>query len=255
MISYIRNLINREKSINEKNEVDYSNLPEHIAVIMDGNGRWAKKRGLPRMAGHRAGAQVLKKISEFCDDIGIKVMTVYAFSTENWKRPSDEVSALMKLLMEYLLNAEKELAGKKIVIKVIGDKNGLSEEIQQQIVRTEKLTENNKGMLLNIAINYGGRDEIVNAVRKIAEDIKESRVEADDISEQMISEYMYTSGLKDPDLIIRPSGEYRLSNFLLWQSAYSELWFSNINWPDFTTERLLEAISDYQQRNRRFGGI
>lgn len=236
-------------------EIDYSALPEHIGIIMDGNGRWAKKRGLPRNAGHRVGAQTLRKITEFCGEIGIKIVTVYAFSTENWKRPKDEVDALMGLLLEYLKNAERELAGKNVIIKVIGNTAVLSQEIRQQIDKTEEITKKNTGLLLNIALNYGGRDEIINAVKQIAEEVKNNKLEVKDITEQLMSQYMYTKGMKDPDLIIRPSGELRLSNFLLWQSAYSELWFSKINWPDFTTHDLLEAISDYQKRNRRFGGI
>ncbi|WHH61787.1 isoprenyl transferase [Petroclostridium sp. X23] len=238
-----------------KEKIDASGLPEHIAIIMDGNGRWAQKRGLPRSAGHRAGAQTIRKITEFSNEIGIKVLTVYAFSTENWKRPEGEVNFLMDLLLEFLKDAERQLAGKNIVIKVIGDIKLLSEEIQQQIHKTETLTQNNSGLLLNIAINYGGRDEIINAVKRIVSDVQYSGLNIEEVDEYLMSRYMYTKGLKDPDLIIRPSGELRLSNFLLWQSAYSELWFSNINWPDFTTENLLEAIRDYQQRHRRYGGI
>ncbi|MGE4282185.1 MAG: isoprenyl transferase [Clostridia bacterium] len=240
---------------NNVKKIDSEDFPEHIAIIMDGNGRWAKKRGLPRTAGHRAGAQTLKRITEFCDEIGIKILTVYAFSTENWKRPKQEVNSLMSLMLEYLIESERQLAGKNIVIKVIGDIDLLSEEIKQQIYKTEKLTENNSGLILNIAINYGGRHEIINAIQSIASEIQHFGLQVQDIDEKLISSYMYTKGSKDPDLIIRPSGEFRLSNFLLWQSAYSELWFSNIYWPDFTSSDLLKAINDYQQRQRRFGGI
>ncbi|MBZ4645897.1 MAG: undecaprenyl diphosphate synthase [Clostridia bacterium] len=236
-------------------QIDYTKLPEHIAIIMDGNGRWAEKQGLPRTAGHKAGANTLKRITEFCNEIGVKILTVYAFSTENWRRPQEEVDALMRLLLEYLKDAERQLAGKNIAIKVIGDISVLSQEIQEQIIKTENLTKSNSGLLLNIAINYGGRAEVVNAVKQIATDVQNGKIQLTDINEQLISNYMYTKGLKDPDLIIRPSGELRLSNFLLWQSAYSELWFSNIYWPSFTPKHLLKAISDYQQRNRRFGGI
>jgi len=239
----------------ESINVDYTKLPEHIAIIMDGNGRWARKRAMPRNSGHRAGAQTLKKIAEFCNDIGIKILTVYAFSTENWKRPKQEVDSLMNLLLEYLKDSERQLAGKNIVIKVIGNTSQLSEEIQEHIIKTEKLTEKNDGLLLNIAINYGGRDELVYAVKNIVQEFQEGKIDINDINEQLISERLYTGGLKDPDLIIRPSGELRLSNFLLWQAAYSEFWFSNIYWPDFTPDDLLRAISDYQQRHRRFGGI
>mgnify|MGYP000957121058 FL=1 len=251
----IKKLFNKFKHKNETVSIDYDNIPEHIAIIMDGNGRWAKKRSLPRQAGHRAGAQTLKKITDFCNNIGVKILTVYAFSTENWKRPKDEVDALMNLLLEYLKDAERQLAGRNIVIKVIGDTSQLSDEIQEQIIRTEKLTEENTGLLLNIAINYGGRDEIVRAFKNMLKDYEKGQIGVQDINEDLISNYMYTKGLKDPDLIIRPSGELRLSNFLLWQSAYSEFWFSNIFWPDFTSDDLLEAIRDYQLRERRFGGV
>jgi len=251
----IKKLFNKFKHKNETVSIDYDNIPEHIAIIMDGNGRWAKKRSLPRQAGHRAGAQTLKKITDFCNNIGVKILTVYAFSTENWKRPKDEVDALMNLLLEYLKDAERQLAGRNIVIKVIGDTSQLSDEIQEQIIRTEKLTEENTGFLLNIAINYGGRDEIVRAFKNMLKDYEKGQIGVQDINEDLISNYMYTKGLKDPDLIIRPSGELRLSNFLLWQSAYSEFWFSNIFWPDFTSDDLLEAIRDYQLRERRFGGV
>jgi undecaprenyl diphosphate synthase len=239
----------------KKPKVDYSNIPEHIGIIMDGNGRWAKRRGLPRSAGHRAGAQTLTKITEICDKIGIKYVTVYAFSTENWRRPQKEIDALMDLLLEYLKDAENQLAGKNIIIKVIGDTKVLSEEIKDQIIRTEKLSGVNTGLVLNIAINYGSRDEIVNSVKEIAKGIKDGSLSIKDIDEKLISQYLYTKGIKDPDLIIRPSGEMRLSNFMLWQGAYSELWFAKINWPDFKSGDLLKAIAEYQQRIRRFGGI
>ena len=218
---------------------------------MDGNGRWAKKRGLPRSMGHRYGAQTLKKITLFCDELGIEVLTVYAFSTENWKRPKSEVDNLMSLLMEYLSNAEQELGGKNVVIKIIGDLSSFSDEIREQINKTEKLTEKNTGMVLNIALNYGGRDEIVNAVRAIVK----SGIPADSVNEDTVDKYLYTAGNPPVDLIIRPSGECRLSNFLLWQCAYSELWFSNVLWPDFDKKHMLRAIADYQNRNRRYGGV
>ncbi len=238
-----------------KPKVDYSSIPEHIGIIMDGNGRWAKKRGLPRSAGHRAGAQTLRKITEFCDKIGIKYVTVYAFSTENWKRPKKEVDALMELLLEYLKDSERQLAGKNIIIKVIGDRSILTQEIKEQIINTEKLSGVNTGLVLNIAINYGSRDEIIKAIKEIAKDVRDGNLGIEDINEEIVAQNLYTKNIKDPDLIIRPSGEMRLSNFMLWQAAYSEFWFAKINWPDFKSDDLLRAIAEYQQRTRRFGGI
>ena len=238
----------------KKNIINKDDLPKHIGIIMDGNGRWARKRGMPRIAGHRAGAQTLRKIVEFCDDIGIKVLTAYAFSTENWKRPKKEVDSLMSLMLEYLMNAEKELAGKNVMIKVIGDIEKLSPEIQEQIKKTERISKDNTGLRLNLAINYGGRNEIINAVKKISGDVKEGKIKIDDINEELVSQYMYTYDIDDPDIIIRPSGELRISNFLLWQAAYSEFWFSNVLWPDFKPKDMLKAIRDYQKRDRRFGG-
>ena len=230
-------------------------IPNHIAIIMDGNGRWAKKRGLPRSAGHKAGAQNLRKITEYCSKIGVRYLTVYAFSTENWKRPKDEVDALMELLLEYLKDAKNQLVGKNNVIRVIGDRSLLSKEIQNEIIKVESFSQNNTGLTLTIALNYGGRDEIVHAVKNIGTQIENGVLRANDITEETLSQQMYTNFCSDPDLIIRPSGELRLSNFLLWQCAYSELWFSHINWPDFTTKDLDMALLDYTKRTRRFGGI
>jgi len=231
--------------------IDLQNLPSHIGIIMDGNGRWAKKHNLPRSLGHKAGADALKKIATYCDKIGIKALTVYAFSTENWKRPKDEVDALMKLLSDYLANAKRDLGGKNIVIKAIGDLSVLSEKMQKQIIETEDFTKNNTGTVLNIAINYGGRGEILNAVKQIVK----SGISAENVNEEAIEKYLYTANLPDLDFIIRPSGEMRLSNFLLWQSAYAELWFNNVLWPDFNEKHLKAAIIEFQNRNRRFGGV
>lgn len=230
-------------------------IPVHIAVFMDGNGRWARKRGLPRSAGHREGANTLKRIVTECDAIGIKYLTAYAFSTENWNRPKDEVDALMSLLLEFLRNADKELAGKNVRILVIGDTDKLSEDIKKEIVRVVNNTSANTGLSLVIALNYGGRCEIASAAARIAKDVKDGRINPEDIDEKLFSDYLYTKGIPDPDLVIRPSGENRLSNFLLWQSSYSEFWYSNILWPDFSKNDLLEAISEYQRRNRRYGGL
>lgn len=234
--------------------IDKTRLPAHIGVIMDGNGRWAKKRGLPRSAGHQAGANNLKKIVEFCNDLGIRYMTVYAFSTENWKRPKQEVDALMDLLLNYLRDLDK-LAGKNVVVRVIGDRSRLSEEINREIDKVQSFTKENTGLTLNIALNYGGRDEIVTSVQSIARRVAEGALTPEDITAAEIAAGLYTAGQPNPDLIIRPSGEYRLSNFLMWQSAYAELWFSNINWPDFSTADMTAAIVDYQNRDRRFGGV
>lgn len=225
-------------------------LPEHIAIIMDGNGRWAKKRALPRTAGHAAGSKKFKEIARYCNKIGLKYLTVYAFSTENWKRPKDEVDNIMKIFKEYLEDT-KNFKDENIKLQFIGDRSVLDPEIQRLMKQSEEDSKNATGLHLNIAINYGGRDEIVHALK----DIIASGVKADDVTEQMISERLYTSGQPDPDFIIRPSGEYRLSNYLIWQSAYAEYWFSDILWPDFKTSDLEKAIDDFNKRNRRFGGV
>ena len=235
--------------------VDFENLPQHIGIIMDGNGRWAKRRGLPRKSGHAAGAKTFERIVEDAGNIGIKVVTVYAFSTENWSRPKDEVNALMVLLEDYLDNGLTRLAGRKVKIHFIGDISAFSDAFQKKAAHMEEATRENDGLLLNVALNYGSRAEITNAVRVIAKQVEDGIISSKDITEKMISDSLYTSNQPDPDLIIRPSGEYRLSNFLMWQGAYSELWFSDCLWPDFTKKDLLHAISDYQKRNRRFGGV
>ncbi len=246
------------KKFSKKNtdaDIDYDNLPVHIGIIMDGNGRWAKKRALPRSSGHAAGAKTFEKIVEDAGNIGIKYVTVYAFSTENWKRPKQEIDALMNLLEDYLDNGLARLAGRNVKIRFIGDETVFSDEMQKKLVHMEKETDKNTGLVLNVALNYGGRNELVSAVRKIAEKAACGEVMPDDIDEEYVQKFLYTAGQPDPDLIIRPSGEYRLSNFLMWQSAYSELWFSNCLWPDFTKKDLLGAIRDYQNRSRRFGGV
>ncbi len=234
-------------------EIDPENLPLHVGIIMDGNGRWAKRRGLPRSAGHRAGAQNLRTITEFAEQMGIRYITAYAFSTENWKRPKEEVDALMELLLEYLRDID-QLAGKNTVIKVIGDRGALSDEINAEIENVEAYTKDNTGMTLYLAINYGGRQEVVQAVQSLYDGVRRGEIHREDITEAAISSRLFTQ-IPDVDLIIRPSGELRISNFLLWQSAYSELWFSNINWPDFTKKDFTKAILEYQNRNRRFGGV
>ncbi len=244
--------------------MDYSNLPKfdvlpkHIGVIMDGNGRWAKERGLPRYKGHIEGAKTFRKIGEFAGDLGIKYLTFYAFSTENWKRPPEEVSAIMDLFREYLKELDDRKAEneeKGIQVNFIGDKRGMPKDILTAMKYSERITADKTKVYLNIAVNYGGRQEIVNGVRSLAEQVKKGRLKPSDIDEDMISDSLYTAGMPDPDLIIRPSGEYRLSNFLLWQSAYSEFWYSDILWPDFTEENLVEALRSFEHRNRRFGGV
>ena len=237
------------------NAVDFENLPKHIGVIMDGNGRWAKKRGLPRSAGHQAGADTLKKIVTECNKMGIKYITVYAFSTENWKRPKEEVAFLMNLLLSYLRDSEKTLAKENVVIRAIGGREVLSDEIREQIKKTEDFTKNNTGIVMNIALNYGSREEIVRAAKSIAQRVKNGEIRVDDISEEMLSDELYTGGQPDPDLIIRTSNELRLSNFLMWQSAYSELYFTKTLWPDFSVNDLHNSIIEYQSRNRRYGGV
>lgn len=229
----------------EQNE--FSVLPNHIGIIMDGNGRWAKKRGLPRSAGHKAGANVFRKISKECERLGIKYVTFYAFSTENWKRSKEEVDALMNLFMEYLLEAKSDVtqAGNSR-IKFIGEREGLSQELLNLMDEAEEETGSHTGTTVYLAVNYGGRQEIVSAVNKL---LKNGKTE---ITEKDISENVYTT--PECDLIIRPSGEQRLSNFLLWQAAYSEFWYSDVLWPDFKAENLHSALREFEKRNRRFGG-
>lgn len=222
---------------------------------MDGNGRWAKRRGLNRSAGHRAGAKTLEKITRYAGNLGIRHLTVYAFSTENWKRPKDEVDALMVLLGEYLSDYKNLIGDDNIRIRIVGTKEGLSDDILQKIKVVEDATAENDGLTLNIALNYGSREEITTAVKNICDEVKKGTMILDEIDEDTISNHLYTAHCPEPDLIIRPSGERRLSNFLLWQSAYSEFWFADINWPDFKPADLDRAIVDFQKRNRRFGGV
>ena len=233
-------------------------LPQHVGFIMDGNGRWAQKRGLPRSEGHKAGAKTFRQIGEYCADVGIKYLTFYAFSTENWSRPKDEVKALMKLFKDYLGEGEgmlKQNEVKQMKLRFIGERENLPSDLLRLIERAEKKTAQYERVTVNIALNYGGRAEITRAAKSLVQDVQSGRISADDITEQMISDRIYTAGQPDPDLIVRPSGEYRLSNFLTWQSAYSEFWFSDILWPDFTTDDVNRMLADYQQRHRRFGGV
>lgn len=235
--------------------IDKSKLPRHIAIIMDGNGRWAQKRGMPRTAGHRAGIKTVKKVIEFCSQLGIEYLTLYAFSTENWKRPEREVNALFKLLVYYLRREIDELDENNVRLNFIGDISSFDKDIRSEIDRAKAALADNDGLIVNLALNYGGRAEILNAVRGIVRDMKKLNITADEIDEALFSKYIYTAGMPDPDLLIRTGGEYRVSNFLLWQIAYSELWYTDVLWPDFSEKDLLSAIADYQDRDRRFGGL
>ena len=230
-------------------------LPKHIGIIMDGNGRWAKKRGLPRSAGHTVGAAVFKKITRYCSSIGIKYLTIYAFSTENWKRPAEEINYLMKLFKQYLEEALRDFLDENIKVRFIGDVSVFPPVLQELIKETEKVSENRTGMVLNIAMNYGGRAEITYAVKQLAYDIQKGVLKPEEINQDSISQRLYTAGQPDPDLIIRPSGEERISNFLLWQSAYTEYVVMDILWPDFKPKDLDRALDEYVSRNRRFGGV
>ncbi len=230
-------------------------LPEHIGIIMDGNGRWAKKRGLPRSAGHTAGTQTFRKIARYCSDIGIKYLTVYAFSTENWRRPSDEVDALMRLFKDYLQEAIRDFKDDSIVLRFIGDRSAFSPELLSLMNENEEESRERDGMVLNIAMNYGGRAELVTAIRNMANEVKDGSLDPAAITEELVSQHLYTKGQPDPDLIIRPSGENRTSNFLLWQSAYAEYVIMDVLWPDFTQDDLNRALIEFAKRNRRFGGV
>lgn len=240
---------------NKKKQSSSINIPTHLGIIMDGNGRWAKKRGLPRSAGHTIGAQNFRNITKYCSKIGIKYLTVYAFSTENWKRPTDEINALMKLFKQYLEEALNDFQNENIRVNFIGDITLFSKGLQELIQRVEDFSSSKTGMVLNIAMNYGGRAEIAKAARMIAMDVKSGKLLPEDIDEAQIASRLYTAGQPDPDLIIRPSGEYRTSNFLLWQSAYSEYIVMNVLWPDFKEKDLDKALLLYSMRNRRFGGV
>ena len=231
------------------------NVPKHVAIILDGNGRWAKKRNMPRNFGHVQGSKTVEKIIEDGYNMGIEYITVYAFSTENWKRSKDEVDALMKLLAKYLIDCIERSTKNNMKVRVIGDKSGLDKKLVERINELEEATKDATGLKFTIAINYGGRDEIRRAVKKIVEDAQNGLISADDITEDLINDKLDTAGLPDPDLLIRTSGEERLSNFLPWQLAYTEFYFTDVLWPDFSKEDLLTAIRYYNGRERRFGGV
>lgn len=230
-------------------------IPQHIAIIMDGNGRWAKKRFMPRKYGHSQGAKTLEKIIEAAHDIGVKYLTVYAFSTENWVRPQDEVDALMNLLRDYMKDCIKKSKKNNMRVKVIGDVTKLDAELQESIANLEKASANNTGITFVVALNYGGRDEIVRASRKIAQDVKEGKLSEDQITDEVFSSYLDTAEIPDPELLIRTSAELRLSNYLLWQLAYTEFYFPEVLWPDFDRKELIKAIQFFNKRERRFGGV
>ena len=230
-------------------------IPAHVAIIMDGNGRWAKKRGLPRTMGHAQGAKVVEQILEDADHMGIRYLTVYAFSTENWTRSGTEVKALMNLLRTYMKTSLAKCAKNNVKIRVIGDKTRLDNDLQTAIADLERDTANNTGIGFQIAINYGSRDEIVRAVREVAESVRKGLLEPEEISEDMITNNLDTGGIPEPDLLIRTGGEQRISNFLLWQTAYAELYFCDVAWPDFSKEELEKAVDAYNSRERRYGGL
>lgn len=242
--------LREEKTLREK--IDPRRLPAHVAVIMDGNGRWARERGLPRSAGHKQGVETVREVVRLSHELGIKVLTLFAFSTENWKRPAWEINYLMSLPEQYLHTELPELVEKNVRVKLIGDPSRLPEPVRKAIDRGLRETAANTGMVLNFALNYGSRMEILRAVQALAGDIRAEKIKHN-IDEKLFASYLNTAGLPDPDLLIRTSGEYRLSNFLLWQLAYSELWFTDVYWPDFKRVHLLRAVYDYQRRERRFG--
>lgn len=236
-------------------EVDMERLPSHVAIIMDGNGRWAKKRGMPRTAGHAAGAETFRTIATFAKEIGLEYLTVYAFSTENWKRPQDEVDAIMNLLEKYLHEAIDRMAKDKVKMAFFGDLSPLSPKLLELCRQTEEISKGYDGCQVNICLNYGGRDEIVRAAKAFAADCVEGKADPNHLTAEDFGNRLFSAGVPDPDLIIRPSGEVRISNFLLWQSAYAEFYFTDVLWPDFTKDELLKALADYQRRSRRYGGV
>lgn len=253
----LKNFFNKtkyEKKIAEES-VNLEVIPSHIAIIMDGNGRWAKKRAMPRIAGHHEGMKTVRKIARVADDLGVKVLTLYAFSTENWKRPKSEVEFLMSLPEKFLNDFLPEIMERNIRVQMIGEKEGLPEHTKKALNKALEKTKNNTGLILNFAMNYGSRAEIVNAIKKMMIDVQEGTLNFDSITEETMNQYLMTSHLPEPDLLIRTSGEVRLSNFMLWQLAYTEFWFTDTLWPDFNEETFLEAIQAYQKRNRRYGGL
>ncbi len=237
--------------MSDKQGLSLPKIPRHVAIIMDGNGRWARERGLPRLAGHRAGTENLRRIIEACVEFGIQYLTIYAFSTENWARPRDEVEGLMDIMEEVIDREVPKLHEQGVQIRHLGKMEGIRPELQKKLREAVELTRNNTRLVLNVALNYGGRDEIVQAIRKMMRD----GLSPEEVTEERVAQYLYTAGLPDPDLIIRTSGEYRMSNFLLWQSAYAEWYFTPVYWPDFDKEELRKALEEYARRQRRFGRV
>ena len=231
------------------------NVPQHIAIILDGNGRWAKAKGMPRNYGHAQGSKNVEKICEAAYKMGVKYLTVYAFSTENWSRPKSEVDALMKLLRNYMKTCLKTAEKNRMCVRVLGDKTRLDQDIQTRIAELEEATKNNDGLHFQIAINYGGRDEIIRAVKKLSAKVQSGEVSPETITADMLEDYLDTAGIPDPDLLIRTCNEQRISNFLLWQLAYTEFYFTPVPWPDFTKEELMKAVEAYNHRDRRYGGL
>lgn len=234
-------------------KIDSNKLPRHIAIIMDGNGRWAQKHTIGRIRGHRKGAQAVRTVVRACREIGVKYLTLFAFSIENWERPEKEVQALMLLLEEYLIKEIDELQEQGIRLTTIGDIDRLHPQVREKLLQVKESTLKNDKMILNLALSYGGKDEIIRAVKKIIEENKNGKIDINEINKETFSNYLYTCGIPDPDLLIRTSGEYRISNFMLWQTAYTELYFTEVLWPDFTRDDLFKAIASYQKRERRFG--
>ena len=250
-----QNIPHNVEEQNLLNKLNKQALPKHIAIIMDGNGRWATKQGLPRFLGHYAGAKSLKEIINTCCDLEIKVLTAFCFSTENWKRPQLEIDNIMNVLVEYLTNELEEMCAKGVRVYPIGDVKKLPRAALTALNRSAQQSKYNNRLTLNLALNYGGRFEITHAVRSIASDIEQGQLKADQIDATTVEKYLYTAGQPEPDLLIRTSGDLRISNFMLWQIAYSEIWFTDVLWPDFRRINLLRALIDYQERDRRFGGV
>lgn len=255
MLDKLTKWMKQEQSNDIHMELDDTNIPYHVAIIMDGNGRWAKKRGLPRVAGHHEGMQAVKRTVRAANSIGIKILTVYAFSTENWTRPKSEVEFIMKLPGQFLNTFLPELIEENVKVQVMGDIDKIPDYTLQPVQHAMEKTKDNSGLILNFALNYGGRYEIVEAIKEIVEVAKDGQLSKADINEELISSYMMSKKLPDPDLLIRTSGEIRLSNFMLWQLAYTEFWFTDVYWPDFNYEHLAEAVKVYQSRHRRYGGV
>lgn len=239
----------------KSDEVDLTRLPTHVAIVMDGNGRWAQKRGLPRTAGHAAGAENFRSIATYCKEIGLQYLTVFAFSTENWKRPAEEVSAIMRLLKKYLMEAISQMERDRVKMCFFGDLSALPEELQDLCRQTAEISERYEGVQVNICLNYGGRDEILRAAGDFAKACMEGEADPSQLTADRFGNYLFSRGVPDPDLVIRPSGEVRISNFLLWQSAYAEFYFTDVLWPDFDKNELHRALADYQHRKRRYGGV